>query len=70
MINELLTIDFIGFGSLTRNIEKENELMLSQIVAYYREKNGIEEKLTAIVILDIFNSKFKSIKTFVFKIHL
>ena len=67
MVNELLTIDFIGFGSLTRNSENEEELVLNQIINNYREKTDIEEKLNATVNLKYLfyyssSSKFKLIR--------
>lgn len=49
LVNELLTIDFIGFGSLARNSENEEELVLNQIINNYREKTDMEEKLNATV---------------------
>ena len=50
LINEVLLLDFISFGSLTTNRENEEELTLNQIVQNFRKANDFEEKLNATVI--------------------
>jgi hypothetical protein len=49
----MLTIDFIGFGSLTRKPDSD-ELILNRIVNSFGEKNDMQKKLDATVILYLF----------------